>query len=147
MTELIEVTIGARPWLPSEDAVAIAEFDRFNFPTTGLIRQGSRLYLFDCVDGHAMEGNVWVYVQVSDQGAETLRRLTGRELIDGVDRAFQGRPLMGVLAIGGRVRSGAPVSEQAVADKGLGQALLDELQHGRQVAAKAATDLQHLVSA
>lgn len=146
MTDLIEVTIGARPWLPSEDAVTVAEFDRFNFPTTGLISQGSRMYLFDCVDGHAMEGNVWVYVQVSDQEAQALRRLTGRELIDGVDRAFQGRPLMGVLAIDGRVRSGAPVSEQA-ADKGLGQALLDELQHGRQVAAEAATGLQHLVSA
>jgi hypothetical protein len=147
VSRLIEITIGARPWLPSEDAEAVTEFDRFNFPTTGLIRQGGALFLFDCVDGHAMEGNVWVYAHVTAAEARDLQSLSGPELISAVEAAFEGRPLMGVLAIDGQVRSGAEVSEDAVADKGVSRALLDELQHGRKIAAEAAYGLEHLVDA
>lgn len=147
MNDLIEITIGMRPWLPSEDAEAVAEFDRYNFPTCGIIRQRGELFVFDCVDGHVMEGNVWVYAHVSEEEADTLRSATGAALTDALDTVFRGRPVMGVLAIDGKVRSGTAVSEEHIAAKGIGQALLDELRKGRDVADEAASALQDLVSA
>lgn len=147
MNDLIEITIGTRPWLPSEDAEAVAEFDRYNFPTCGIVRQRGELFVFDCVDGHVMEGNVWVYAHVSEGEAETLMSASGAGLHDALDAVFRGRPVMGVLAINGKVRSGTVVSEEHIATKGIGQALLDELRKGRDVADEAASALQDLVSA
>lgn len=147
MNDLIEITIGARPWLPSEDAEAVAEFDRYNFPTCGIVRQRGELFVFDCVDGHVMEGNVWVYAQVSEEEADMLVSASGAALADALETVFQGRPVMGVLAIDGKVRSGTAVSEEHIASKGIGQALLDELRKGTVVANEAASTLQGLVSA
>ncbi|MCO6007338.1 hypothetical protein NE236_20365 [Actinoallomurus purpureus] len=147
MNDLIKITIGRRPWLPSEDAEAVAEFDRYNFPTCGIIRQRGELFVFDCVDRHVMEGNVWVYAHVSEDEAEMLMSASGAELLDALDVAFRGRPVMGVLAIDGKVRSGTVVSEEDIATKGIGQALLDELRKGRDVATEAASALADLVRA
>ncbi|GAA4637774.1 hypothetical protein GCM10023196_092940 [Actinoallomurus vinaceus] len=147
MNDLIEITIGTPPWLPSEDAEAVVEFDRYNFPTCGIVRQRGKFFVFDCVDGHVMEGNVWVYAHVSADEAEMLMSASGAELLDALDAVFRGRPVMGVLAIDGKVRSGTVVSEEDVATKGIGQALLDELRKGRDVASETASALEDLVSA
>jgi hypothetical protein len=145
VNDLIEITIGARPWLPSDDAESVAEFDRYDFPTCGLIRQGDGLFVFDCVEGHLMEGNVWMYARVSADEAEVLQRAAGEDLERALDAAFHGRRIMGVLAIGGRVRSGTPVAEKDIAEKGSEQALLDELRKGRDVATDTADVLKQLV--
>jgi hypothetical protein len=147
VNDLIEITIGARPWLPSDDAEAVAEFDRYNFPTCGMVRQRGKLFVFDCIDGHVWEGNVWVYAHVSQDEADALTSSTGARLEEALASAFRGRAVMGVLAIDGRVRSGTVVAEDDIAAKGIGQALLDELRKGRDVAADTATGLQHLVEA
>lgn len=147
MSDLIEITIGARPWLPSDDTESVAEFDRYDFPTCGLIRQREDLFVFDCVEGHVMEGNVWMYARVSPEEARRLQAATGDELVRALDAVFESRPLMGVLAIDGRVRSGSPVTAQSIAEKGVERALLDELDKGRAVATKTAGALKHLVDA
>lgn len=145
MNDLIEITIGARPWLPSDDTESVAEFDRYDFPTCGLVRQGDDLFIFDCVEGHLMEGNVWMYARVSPDEARRLQAATGEDLAHALDAVFKSRPLMGVLAINGRVRSGSPVTAQSIAEKGVERALLDELDKGRAVAKKTSGALKHLV--
>lgn len=145
MSNLIEISIGARPWLPSENAEAVAEFDRYDIPTCGLVRQDGKLFVFDCAEGHLMEGNVWIYAYVSDDEAGDLEGAAGEEFIELLESIFRSRSIMGVLAIDGRVRSGTIVHKRDIDDKGLGRALLDELQKGRGVAGAAASALSKLV--
>lgn len=146
-TSRAELTIGATPWLPSDDAEAVAEFDRFNVPTTGLFRQGGTHFLFDCLEGHTMRGNVWLYAPVSDEEAERLQCLDGDELFALIDEIFPSRSIMGALAIDEKIRSGTLVDLDDITSKGLNQALIDELKDGRGVAADASQALQHLVDA
>lgn len=145
MRDLIQIEIGARPWLPSDDAEPVAEFDRYDFPTCGLVRQGGQVFVFDCFEGHVMDGNVWVYARVSSAEAAVLSRSEGPAFDRMLERVFQGRPVMGVLAIDGRVRSGTAIRQEAIAEHGLGRALLRELQKGRDVATNAAEALKDLV--
>ncbi|MEU6711583.1 hypothetical protein ABZ897_08880 [Nonomuraea sp. NPDC046802] len=75
MPELVHLQFGAKPWEPSETSRVIAVYDKHDRPTCGLIEQQGHTFLFDCIEGHAWDVNVWAYVEVTeDQIADGSRR-------------------------------------------------------------------------
>ncbi|MEV0160577.1 hypothetical protein AB0M50_00850 [Nonomuraea fuscirosea] len=103
MRELVSLQFGAKPWQPSETSRVIAVYDKHDRPTCGLIDQQGRTFLFDCIEGHAWDVNVWAYVEVTEDQVEKLTAAEGAEFATTVDRTLKGVPLVAALAVGDRL--------------------------------------------
>lgn len=103
MPELVQLRFGAEPWKPSETSRVIAVYDKHDRPTCGLIEQQEHTFLFDCIEGHAWDVNVWAYVEVTDDQVTELTAAEGAAFAAAVDRALKGTPLVAALAVGDRL--------------------------------------------
>ncbi|WP_182881352.1 hypothetical protein [Microbispora sp. H10949] len=145
MSDLIKLGIGERPWVPTLDSKMIEVFDRLNMPTAGLIRQNHKLFVFDCLEGHAMEGNVWVYAHVDATEAQKIQEAQGEDFTRLLDQAFTGKQIMAALAINARLRSGAPVEGETIRRLGLLKAVFDQLSMGLDIASETKNAMAQLV--
>ncbi|WP_061297315.1 hypothetical protein [Herbidospora cretacea] len=146
MSDLIQLGIGERPWLPTPSTESIEVFDRYDMPTLGLIRQAGNLYVFECLEGVLMAGSVWVYASVSAREAEQLRSSEGDNFLALISECFTHRPIMASLAINARIRSGAQVDAATIEAVGLLEAVIKELGRGIKIASdtkNAMTELAH----
>lgn len=73
MAEHIAIEQGRHPWLPSEDAELVETLHHYDMPLIGIIRQGSALHLFRCIDGHVDSSQVWSYARINPEEMEALR--------------------------------------------------------------------------
>lgn len=146
VSDLIQLRIGERPWLPAPGTEAIEIFDRYDMPTSGLVKQDERFFVFDCVEGHVMSGNVWIYVEVSQEEAQALRDAEGEEFSRLFDRVFVGRAVMAALAVDCRIRSGSQVDPDTIAKEGLMKGVLERLREGAEIAGETAKAMKHLVT-
>lgn len=103
MPELIHLQFGAQPWQPGEDSRVVEVYDRHDRPTCGLIEQQGQKFLFDCIEGHAYDTNVWAYVHVSEDQISKLTAAEGAEFAKAVDQLLKGVPLVAALAVGDRL--------------------------------------------
>lgn len=146
VSDLIQLRIGERPWLPTPKTESVAIFDRYDMPTSGLLKQGPHLYVFDCVEGHAMVGNIWIYAAVSRDEADALTDAEGDDFNRLFDEAFTGRDIMAVLAVEGHIRSGSHLDAETIGQDGLAKSLLNRLSEGVEIAGEAAKAMEHLVT-
>ncbi len=146
MSDLIQLRIGERPWLPTPTTESIEIFDRYDMPTSGLVRQGQKLFVFDCVEGHAMVGNIWIYAEVSEAEAHLLQEAEGDDFARLFEHAFADKDVMAVLAIEARVRSGSQVDPSTIARKGLMKAVFERLREGVEIAGETAKAMEQLVT-
>ncbi|MEV0615244.1 hypothetical protein AB0I81_18115 [Nonomuraea sp. NPDC050404] len=100
MPELAHLQFGAKPWEPSETSRVIAVYDKHDRPTCGLIEQQGHKFLFDCIEGHAWDINVWAYIEVTEDQIAELTAAEGAEFATTVDRFLKGKPLVAALAVG-----------------------------------------------
>src|SRR5262245_43665134 len=103
MPELVHLQFGAKPWEPSETSRVIAVYDKHDRPTGGLIEQQGHTFLFDCIEGHAWDINVWAYAEVTEDQIAELTAAQGAEFAATVDRTLKGVPLVAALAVGDRL--------------------------------------------
>jgi hypothetical protein len=99
----IKIRIGADPWLPSSTSHQIAELNRYDIPTEGIIKQDGQLFLYRCLDGHQSEESLWLYVPLTRKEARRLRQAVGGEVHDLQHRiveqaAREARPLVAAMA-------------------------------------------------
>ncbi|MFC0862569.1 hypothetical protein ACFHYQ_09705 [Sphaerimonospora cavernae] len=146
MSDLIKLGIGERPWLPTPSTEIVEVFGRYNMPITGLIKQDDKLFVFDCVEGHVMAGNVWVYAHVDANEAQRLQEAHGDEFPRLFDEAFTGKRIMVALAVNTRIRSGAPVEDEAIKQVGLLKAIFDQLADGLDSANETKNAMEQLVN-
>ncbi|GIH72362.1 hypothetical protein [Sphaerimonospora thailandensis] len=146
MSDLIKLGIGERPWLPTPSTEMVEIFDRYNMPIAGLIKQDDRLFVFDCVEGHVMEGNVWVYAHVESAEARRIQDAQGDDFARLFNKAFTGRRIMAALAIDTRIRSGAPVEDEAIKQVGLLKAVFDQIADGLDSASETKNAMEQLVN-
>lgn len=146
MSDLIQLRIGERPWLPTPDTESIEIFDRYDMPTSGLARQDDDFFVFDCVEGHVMSVNLWVYAQVGEDEAQALRDAEGDEFAGLFEQAFVGKPVMAALAIDCRIRSGSQLDPDTIAREGLMKSILERLSQGVEAAEETAKVVKHLVA-
>jgi hypothetical protein len=146
VSDLIQLRIGERPWLPTPKTESIEIFGHYDMPISGLIKQGETLFVFDCVEGHVMAGNIWIYAQVDSEEAERLTGAEGDEFDILFDQTFTGRSVMAALAVDGHIRSGAQIDPEKIEKDGLLKAILDRLSEGMEVAGATAEAMRHLVA-
>lgn len=72
MADLATLEQGFEPWCPTEDTEPVEVFDRYNRPTSGVIRQHGVSFVFWCAVGHEQEVDMWGYAHVSDHEADAL---------------------------------------------------------------------------
>ncbi|MEU9884354.1 hypothetical protein [Sphaerisporangium sp. NPDC051011] len=114
MPEHIRLRFGALPWQPGDDSTLSTAYDRHDRPVSGLLDQRGQLYLFDCIEGHAWDVNVWVYTPVTNADADKLADAEGREFAGLVDRIVKRGPTTAALAVADRLEMALPIKPDAI---------------------------------
>lgn len=82
MVDVINVQMGAVPWTPAPDAELVAEYDRLDIPTIGVVRQAGVEYLFRCASGHGTAVTAWTYGRLEPDRRTAIEQAEGREAVD-----------------------------------------------------------------
>lgn len=130
MSDQIHLRIGARPWLPADTATMIKELDRWDRPTAGILEQHGCFFLFECIEGHVIHANLWVYAPVSLDEVERLGKLSEESLTRLMDEILNDRDLTAALAVESHITAGADVAADQVKSLGLAHAALDAIEEG-----------------
>lgn len=100
MADFIAVTPGSSPWRPTAEAELVAEYEYYDVPLCGVVRQHGVDYLFQCLFGATEKVSFWMYMLVSDR---ERRRLEAAESPEAFDRlvwdAEIDRPVVMALAL------------------------------------------------
>ncbi|MFI9591111.1 hypothetical protein [Nonomuraea sp. NPDC052265] len=137
MPDQIHLRFGAKPWDPADSASLIEVFDRHDRPTCGLLEQHDQRYLFDCVEGHAWDINVWAYVPVSPAQVAELRAANGAEFAGRVDAVMRSGVITVALAVGDSLEIAEIVTPEMLAGNvyaGVMDAVLAKIERGRSTA-------------
>lgn len=65
MSDLIALDVGRHPWKPTPESELVIEYQHYDIPLTGVIRQGGVEYLFACLDGAEDNVSVWWYTHIT----------------------------------------------------------------------------------
>ncbi|WP_157251140.1 hypothetical protein [Nonomuraea typhae] len=103
MSKQIDLRFGALPWEPADNAELIEVYDRHDRPITGLLRQHDQAYVFDCLEGHAWDVNIWIYAPVDDELVERLAEAEGADFRKALDHALTRCDITAALAVGDRL--------------------------------------------
>ena len=67
MSDLVALQLRQPPWKPTPDTEVVAEYQYYDVPLTGVIRQGETEYLFSCLDGHDDTLSLWWFVAITPE--------------------------------------------------------------------------------
>ncbi len=111
MSSQIHLRIGAEPWLPTSATTLVKELRFYDIPLAGIIEQHGRHYLFECLEGHTTDANMWVYIPLLRRDVERLWKLTGEKLAEAIQELYLGdrQGIVAALALGGRLDTAAAV--------------------------------------
>jgi hypothetical protein len=65
MADLIHAQKGFSPWKPSAEAELVKQYQYYDIPLAGIIKQHGVRYFFTCVAGKDAPVNYWFYARVS----------------------------------------------------------------------------------
>jgi hypothetical protein len=126
MADVLQVQHGAAPWRPAQDAEAVTEFEYYDVPLSGVVRQHNVDYLFLCAEGATESVSLWLYLHVTDSERDLLAGAETPEEFDGmVDAMELDRPA--VLAVAGEGRGILAYRVIPAADEGSVKQALREL--------------------
>jgi hypothetical protein len=97
MAEHIAIEQGRPPWQPAEDAELVEVLHQYDMPLIGVIRHGTSLHLFRCIEGHTEPSQLWAYTPLSPEELDRLRADDG-DLDALVDELSTRRPTVLALA-------------------------------------------------
>lgn len=98
MADQIAIEQGREPWSPSADAELVQTLHVYDMPLIGVIRQGSALHLFRCIEGHVDASNLWAYTTLTDADLAEIEAAGPDALDDAIDRVVDGRPAVVALS-------------------------------------------------
>lgn len=79
MSDMIHVQVGAAPWLPADSAEAVAEYEYFEMPLSGVVRQAGVEYFFTCLVGRETTFNFWLYWPVTTADRKSVEAAASPE--------------------------------------------------------------------
>ncbi|MEU7004792.1 hypothetical protein [Nonomuraea sp. NPDC046570] len=79
MSDQIHLRIGAEPWRPADTAKIDKVLNHYDIPLAGIIQQHRRYYIFECLDGHANESNLWAYAEITRQERRQILRTRDKQ--------------------------------------------------------------------
>ncbi|MER6828378.1 hypothetical protein ABT352_20525 [Streptosporangium sp. NPDC000563] len=113
MSEQIHLRIGAEPWLPADTAKLDKVVNHYDVPLAGIIQQHRKYYLFECLDGHGSDSNLWAYAEISrSERREILRTRGAAELQKLFTRILRSRSFTAAVAIDHGLEMAALVEHQ-----------------------------------
>ncbi len=92
MSDLAVIQHGRPPWEPSTDSELVAEYQHYDVPLVGVIRQGDTEYLFVCVDGQDEVVSLWWFTAI---GSEQRAQIEQAESPDEFGRLLEAMPFDG----------------------------------------------------
>jgi hypothetical protein len=90
MSDQVQLTPGARPWLPSAESEPVETLNYYDGPLLGIVRQQGVPYLFRCLAGELGSAQIWLYGTLTEHDSDALRTAEGDELDVVVDRLSRG---------------------------------------------------------
>lgn len=73
MAEHIAIEQGRPAWQPAEDAELVEVLHQYDMPLIGVIRHGTSLHLFRCIEGHTDSSQLWAYTPLAPEELDRLR--------------------------------------------------------------------------
>lgn len=98
MSDLIELTAGARPWLPAPGTNESLRLDEYNIPLAGIVHQHGHDYLYVCAAGEENDVNVWLYVTLELPEVDRLRSALGPSVVEAMRLTLQNKCVTAALA-------------------------------------------------
>jgi hypothetical protein len=89
----IRIDVGTPPWAPAADARVVEEYDRHDFPLSGVLEQGGIRYLFKCLLGQMDRASIWAYVPITADEERAIEDLRGDAVLDAIDHLLTNRML------------------------------------------------------
>lgn len=89
----ISIDVGVAPWAPAEDAKVVIEYDRHDFPLSGVLEQDGVRFLFTCLLGEMERASVWAYVPIAPDQERLVESVTGDQVLEVIDGLLQNRML------------------------------------------------------
>lgn len=129
MTEQIKLRLGGEPWLPASTVKSVKQLHFSDMPLAGIILQRGQYFLYECIEGHVADVNLWAYVPLSRREAKRLRKLTGDELTRATQAVYD-RSLVVALAVNGRIETAAELvvgEDKATKREEIPQVALDKI--------------------
>ncbi len=77
MSDLIRLEHGRQPWKPTPDTELVVEYQYYDVPLSGILRQHGIEYLFACLDGENETLSLWLFIAVSPGQREALEQGEG----------------------------------------------------------------------
>ena len=68
----VAIEVGRPPWQPAEDAELVEVLHQYDMPLIGVVRHGTSLHLFRCIEGHTDASQLWAYTPLSPDELERL---------------------------------------------------------------------------
>lgn len=76
VSDVIDLLHRQPPWKPTHHTEVVAEYQYYDMPLSGVLRQGDREYLFICLSGADKPLSLWWYVGVTQEQRERLESCT-----------------------------------------------------------------------
>jgi hypothetical protein len=100
MADVLHVVKGSPPWLPSPETELVAEYNYYDVPLSGVVRQHGVDFFFQCLDDTADAVSFWMYVHATEVERERLESASSPDEFDGfVGQIDIDRPVVLALAI------------------------------------------------
>lgn len=109
MSDQVHLRIGAEPWRPADSAKIDKVLNYYDIPLAGILHQHGSYFIFECLDGHARDTNLWAYAKISRAERKAIRKAKGDELQELFDRILRSRTFTAALAIDYSVEISAEV--------------------------------------
>lgn len=123
MSDQIHLRIGAEPWLPADAAKIDKVLNHYDIPLAGIIAQHRKYYIFECLEGHGQDSNVWAYAPISRAERREIRKAKGEELQKLFDKVLTSRTFVAVLAIDCAIEIAAVVERDLAPKKAAATAI------------------------
>ncbi|WP_182884825.1 hypothetical protein [Microbispora sp. H10885] len=109
MSDQIHLRIGAEPWRPADSAKIDKVLNHYDIPLAGILRQHGSYFIFECLEGHTKDTNIWAYAKIDRAERKAIRKSKGDDLQKLFNHILSSRTFTAALAIDHSVEISAEV--------------------------------------
>lgn len=109
MSDQIHLRIGAEPWRPADSAKIDRVLNHYDIPLAGILRQHRNYFIFECLEGHTKDTNIWAYAKIDRLELKAIRKARGEDLQQLFSHILNSRAFTAALAIDHSIEISAEV--------------------------------------
>ncbi|MEU7882336.1 hypothetical protein [Microbispora bryophytorum] len=109
MSDQIHLSIGAEPWRPADSTKIDKVLNHYDIPLAGILHQRGSYFIFECLEGHAKDANIWAYAKIDRAERKAIRKSKGEDLQRLFNHILSSRTFTAALAIDHSIEISAEV--------------------------------------